>query len=116
MQRNQPASDEPRHTPWLLEPHPSPPRSLPPQGPTISTVYHFNEDGTQAQHGFYAATICVHKKQLFAAVKTLQKVRSLARVPHQTIACQSPAPYGPCGLLPSPIRWLIGCSHCLHLL
>ena len=47
------------------------------QGPTISSVYNMEGEGNAAQHGFYAATICVHKKQLYTAVKTLQKVRLL---------------------------------------
>lgn len=50
------------------------------QGPTISTVYHMNPDGTAATHGFYAATICVHKKKLYNAVKSLQKVGGLLLV------------------------------------
>jgi ATP phosphoribosyltransferase len=45
------------------------------QGPTISSVYNMEGDGSAAQHGFYAATICVPKKKLYTAVKTLQKVR-----------------------------------------
>ena len=45
------------------------------QGPTISSVYHMEGNGTAAQHGFYAATICVSKKNLYKAVKSLQKVR-----------------------------------------
>ena len=44
------------------------------QGPTISSVYNMEGEGKAAQHGFYAATICVKKKKMFAAVKTLQKV------------------------------------------
>lgn len=44
------------------------------QGPTISPVYSTNGSNTAAQHGFYAATICVRKKQLYAAVKALQKL------------------------------------------
>ncbi len=44
------------------------------QGPTICNVYGMNPDGT-ASHGFYAATICVPKKELYKAVKALQKVR-----------------------------------------
>ena len=47
------------------------------QGPTISSVYNMEASGTAAQHGFYAATICVSKKNLYKAVKSLQKVRSL---------------------------------------
>jgi len=43
------------------------------QGPTIASVY-MNGDGSAAQHGFYAATICVRKKQLYSAVKALQKL------------------------------------------
>jgi hypothetical protein len=46
------------------------------QGPTISPVYDMNHVGTAAQHGFYAATICVRKKKLYDAVKALQKVIS----------------------------------------
>lgn len=49
------------------------------QGPTISPVYTMNGDGTAAQHGFYAATICVPKKKLYASVKALQKVGFWAR-------------------------------------
>ena len=30
--------------------------------------------GDKAEHHFYAATICVRKKQLYGAVKALQKV------------------------------------------
>ena len=48
--------------------------SSPLQGPTISNVYNMNSDGTAADLGFYAATICVSKKKLYAAVKALQKL------------------------------------------
>ncbi len=44
------------------------------QGPTVSSVYNMSGDTKAAQHGFYAATICVQKKKLYAAVKVLQKV------------------------------------------
>ncbi len=48
----------------------------PSQGPTISHVYNIDGGQRAAQRGFYATTICVRKKQLYASVKTLQKVRS----------------------------------------
>ena len=57
------------------------------QGPTISSVYSMDASGTAAQHGFYAATICVPKKKLYAAVKSLQKVRAA----HGMIAASSAA-------------------------
>ncbi|GAX75767.1 hypothetical protein CEUSTIGMA_g3210.t1 [Chlamydomonas eustigma] len=44
------------------------------QGPTISNVYNLNGSDDEVQHGFYAATICVPKKKLYAAVKSLQKL------------------------------------------
>ncbi|KXZ49552.1 hypothetical protein GPECTOR_20g406 [Gonium pectorale] len=44
------------------------------QGPTIANVYNRGPDGATAQHHLYAATICVRKKQLYAAVKALQKL------------------------------------------
>ena len=46
------------------------------QGPTISSVYNMNggNESGAAEHGFYAATICVSKKQLYRAVKSLQKL------------------------------------------
>jgi ATP phosphoribosyltransferase len=44
------------------------------QGPTIGRVFDLSGDGQAAQHGFYAATICVPKKKLYASVKALQKV------------------------------------------
>ena len=44
------------------------------QGPTVSSVYTMNGDGTAAQHGFYAAVICVNKKRLYPSVKALQRV------------------------------------------
>ena len=47
------------------------------QGPTVSNVYNVNKtsgNGT-ATLNYYAATICVRKKQLYGAVKALQKVR-----------------------------------------
>eukprot|EP00955_Chlamydomonas_euryale_P082559 363740-Chlamydomonas_euryale.AAC.22 len=44
------------------------------QGPTISQVYTLNGNGSAAQRGFYAASICVSKKRLYAAVKELQKL------------------------------------------
>ena len=46
------------------------------QGPTISSVYNMNgsSDSGAAEHGFYAATICVSKKKLYTAVKSLQKL------------------------------------------
>lgn len=44
------------------------------QGPTISPVYNMNGSSSAAQHGVYAATICVSKKSLYGAVKELQKL------------------------------------------
>jgi len=44
------------------------------QGPTVSSVYTMNGDGTAAQHGFYAAVICVNKKRLYPSVKALQRL------------------------------------------
>ncbi|GLC36083.1 hypothetical protein PLESTB_001382400 [Pleodorina starrii] len=44
------------------------------QGPTIANVYNRSPEAKNAQHHFYAATICVRKKQLYAAVKALQKL------------------------------------------
>ncbi len=46
------------------------------QGPTISPVFTpTNGGGAAAEHGFYAVTICVPKKKLYASVKALRKVR-----------------------------------------
>ncbi|KAG2489130.1 hypothetical protein HYH03_012356 [Edaphochlamys debaryana] len=44
------------------------------QGPTIANVYNRASSGNGAKHHFYAATICVRKKQLYGAVKALQKL------------------------------------------
>lgn len=45
------------------------------QGPTVSNVYNLNaKDTSSAALNFYAATICVRKKQLYPAVKALQKL------------------------------------------
>ncbi|GIL76704.1 hypothetical protein Vretimale_8824 [Volvox reticuliferus] len=44
------------------------------QGPTICNVYNRTPEATNAEHHFYAATICVRKKQLYSAVKALQKL------------------------------------------
>nr|QKY14853.1 ATP phosphoribosyltransferase (HISN) [Polytomella parva] len=54
------------------------------QGPTISPVYHFangaaSKEGMVATagnvaHSYYAATICVHKKNLYKSLKALRKV------------------------------------------
>jgi hypothetical protein len=48
------------------------------QGPTIAPVYnvsdHPSSNGNADLH-FYATTICVRKKQLYAAVKALRQVR-----------------------------------------
>lgn len=44
------------------------------QGPTISPVYTMGESGSVAQQGFYAAVICVLKKELYASVKALRTV------------------------------------------
>jgi HisG, C-terminal domain len=45
------------------------------QGPTIAPVYTKHGDEAVAQHGYYATTICVRKKQLYRAVKELRAVR-----------------------------------------
>lgn len=39
------------------------------QGPTISTVYNKTEDGTIGPCGYFDCTICIPKKQIYAAVK-----------------------------------------------
>ena len=46
------------------------------QGPTVSSVYNAvaGSAGVAAQQGFYAAVICVPKKRLYAAVKSLQRL------------------------------------------
>ena len=46
------------------------------QGPTVSPVYSRDgdHDGAAAVHGFYAAVICVRKKELYPAVKALRKI------------------------------------------
>ena len=45
------------------------------KGPTISPVFTpANGGGAAAEHGFYAAVICVPKKKLYASVKALRKV------------------------------------------
>ncbi|KAL6760653.1 ATP phosphoribosyl transferase [Haematococcus lacustris] len=45
------------------------------QGPTISPVYNVATSGSNGvQEHFYAATICVRKKQLYSSVKALQKL------------------------------------------
>lgn len=61
------------------------------QGPTISHVYNLtSQNGSgenQAAKNYYAATICVRKKQLYGSVKALQKVRSLGAVAWSNVAC-----------------------------
>ena len=57
---------------------PAPPRPACAQGPTVSPVYTRSESGgggVHAEHGFYAAVICVAKKQLYPAVKEIRRVR-----------------------------------------
>ena len=44
------------------------------QGPTVSPVYTREPNGSAAVHGFYAAVICVPKKELYPAVKALRKI------------------------------------------
>ncbi|GFR51557.1 hypothetical protein Agub_g13977 [Astrephomene gubernaculifera] len=44
------------------------------QGPTVCNVYNRGPNDSAAAHHFYAATICVRKKQLYGAVKALQKL------------------------------------------
>jgi ATP phosphoribosyltransferase len=45
------------------------------KGPTISPVFTpANGGGAAAEHGFYAAVICVPKKKLYTSVKALRKV------------------------------------------
>ncbi|EFJ44610.1 hypothetical protein VOLCADRAFT_106379 [Volvox carteri f. nagariensis] len=46
----------------------------PEQGPTICNVYNRSPQAEGAKQHFYAATICVRKKQLYGAVKALQKL------------------------------------------
>ena len=63
-------------------PHPHPfspparPVAPPLQGPTVSPVYTLNGGGAAEPH-FFAATICVPKKQLYPAVKEIRRVRRL---------------------------------------
>lgn len=42
----------------------------------MSPIYVLSEDGKSADHRYYAAVICVHKKKLYSAVKELRKVGS----------------------------------------
>lgn len=44
------------------------------QGPTVSPIYVLNDQGDAAEHQYYAAVICVHKKKLYQSVKELRKV------------------------------------------
>ena len=46
------------------------------QGPTVSPVYAPDASGAHgvAEHGFFAAVICVKKKELYPAVKSLRRV------------------------------------------
>ena len=44
------------------------------QGPTVSPVYTRDGDEAAAKHGFFAAVICVPKKELYPAVKALRKI------------------------------------------
>lgn len=47
------------------------------QGPTVSPVYTRSEGGgggVHTEHGFYAAVICVAKKQLYPAVKEIRRL------------------------------------------
>jgi len=67
---------------WLIKPDPGSAlykiviMTLRAQGPTISPVFTpANGGGAAAEHGFYAVTICVPKKKLYASVKALRKVR-----------------------------------------
>ena len=46
------------------------------QGPTVSPVFTLDGDRKAAEHGFYAAVVCVPKKQLYPAVKEIRKVRA----------------------------------------
>lgn len=46
------------------------------QGPTISTVYNKTEDGTIGPCGYFDCTICIPKKQIYAAVKGFRQVGS----------------------------------------
>ncbi len=84
-------------------------------------MYNMEGNGAAAQHGFYAATICVPKKQLYASVKALQKVWSVdpvcvcvcerackpwkqmyTLVKAMTYICPTPPPSLILSLLPSP--------------
>lgn len=49
------------------------------QGPTVSPVFTLDGDRKAAEHGFYAAVVCVPKKQLYPAVKEIRKVRKGGR-------------------------------------
>ena len=64
---------------WMLQLPVHPKAMLAVQGPTISPVYTHGpgDNGSTdiiAQHGFYAATICVPKKLLYQSVKELREV------------------------------------------
>lgn len=45
----------------------------------MSPIFVLNEEGSAAENQFFAAVICVHKKQLYASVKELRKVGGWAR-------------------------------------
>lgn len=44
------------------------------QGPTVSPVFTTGPSGGAVQQGFFAAVICVPKKELYGAVKSLRKI------------------------------------------
>ena len=84
------------------------------QGPTISPVFTpANGGGAAAEHGFYAAVICVPKKKLYASVKALRKVLML-----RVLNLQGFPPQSRCkgvirhvvlklpGMLFKPVMWL----------
>ena len=57
------------------------------QGPTISTVYNKTEDGSIGPCGYFDCTICIPKKQIYAAVKGFRQVGSCAVLAHAVLCC-----------------------------
>lgn len=45
------------------------------QGPTISPIYNKTDDGSIGECGYFDCTICVPKKEIYAAVKGVRQVR-----------------------------------------
>lgn len=44
------------------------------QGPTISPIYNKTADGSIGECGYFDCTICVPKKEIYAAVKGVRQV------------------------------------------